>query len=173
MGGSGGARLGSSGGGSSIGGFGGRYGGSSTGGFFGGGGVLGGLPGSLTGGFGGALDGSSTGDSGPTLRFGLCFELCPAPLRSFFSDINDSQVMPFRFVASQGVPFCSGSKVKFSTAPSNSSLLLSGTPDNRVNPPLCFGFMGIFYYEESCCPRIACGIGNKHPFRYIYSTTDR
>jgi hypothetical protein len=114
MGGNGGARLGSSGGGSSIGGFGGRYGGSSTGGFFGGGGVLGDLPGSFTGGFGGALGGSSTGVSGPTLRFGLCFELCQAPLRSFFSDINDSQGMPFRFVASQGVPFCSGSKVKFS-----------------------------------------------------------
>jgi len=114
MGGSGGARLGSSGGGSSIGGFGGRFGGSSTGGFFGGGGALGGLSGSFRGGFWGALGGSSTGASGPTLRFDLCFDLCPAPLRSFFSDINDFQLMPFRFVASQGVPFCSGSKVKSS-----------------------------------------------------------
>jgi len=98
--------LGSSGGGSSIGGFGGRFGGSSTGGFFGGGGALGGLSGSFTGGFRGALGGSSTGVTGPKLRFGLGFDRCPAPLRSFFSDITDFQVMPFRFVASQEVPFC-------------------------------------------------------------------
>jgi hypothetical protein len=123
MGGSGGARLGSSGGGSSIGGFGGRCGGSSTGGFFGGGGVLGDLPGSFTGGFWGALGGSSTGVSGLTLRFGPCFELCPVPLRSFFSDINDSQVMPFRLVASQGVPFCSGSKTKSSHGTLDSKII--------------------------------------------------
>jgi hypothetical protein len=147
MGGRGGVRLGSSGGGSSIGGFGGRFGGSSTGGFFGGGGALGGFSGSFTGGLWGALGGSSTGGSGPTLRFGLFFDRCPATLRSFFSDINVFQVMPFRFVASQEVPFCSGSKAKSSMAHSNTTLLLGGTPDNRVNPPLCFGFKGIFCYK--------------------------
>jgi hypothetical protein len=147
MGGRGGVRLGSSGGGSSIGGFGGRFGGSSTGGFFCGGGALGGFSGSFTGGFWGTLGGSSTGGSGPTPRIGICFDRCPPPLWSFFSDMNDFQVMPFRFVASQEVPFYFGSKAKSSMAHSNSIILLSGTPDNRVNPPLCFGFKGLYFYK--------------------------